>query len=232
MESAAFVAHEVANPRLPTAAPYAQAPAVPRSVFHVIRRNGAVTVFDPSKIEVALTKAFLAVEGGTAAASRRVHETVAELAAQVEAAVTRRLSAGGACHIEDIQDQVELALMRAGEHKVARAYIIYRDTRAQERAARPGSVWTHLVHLVPVFRSLHTARGRLRVQHVDRVQVLLVRNHGQGVHRSDMQRMDHRFPGQPVGAVEDGLAHQTVEVTAHQLSPQAGGVAIIERCLP
>jgi ribonucleoside-diphosphate reductase alpha chain len=110
-------------------------PAASAATFHVIRRNGAVTAFDPSKIGVAMTKAFLAVEGGTAAGSRRVHERVAELSAQVVAAVTRRLSAGGTCHIEDIQDQVELALMRAGEHKVARAYIIYRDARAAERAA-------------------------------------------------------------------------------------------------
>jgi ribonucleoside-diphosphate reductase alpha chain len=106
------------------------------ATFQVVRRNGAVTAFDPTKISVALTKAFLAVEGDAAAASRRVHERVAELAERVTAAVTRRLGEGGACHIEDIQDQVELALMRAGEHKVARAYIVYRDERAKQRAAQ------------------------------------------------------------------------------------------------
>ncbi len=101
----------------------------------VIRRNGKVTSFDASKISIALTKAFLAVEGGQAAASARVRETVQALAQQVVQALTRHLSGGGTLHIEDIQDQVELALMRAGEHKVARSYVIYRAERASARAA-------------------------------------------------------------------------------------------------
>ena len=102
----------------------------------VIRRNGKVTHFDPNKIMVAMTKAFLAVEGGSAAASSRVHDRVRELAEQVTSALTRRLPGGGTVHIEDIQDQVELALMRAGEHKVARDYVLYREARARERAER------------------------------------------------------------------------------------------------
>ncbi|TCT20317.1 ribonucleoside-diphosphate reductase subunit alpha [Thiobaca trueperi] len=102
----------------------------------VIRRNGQVTHFDPSKIMVAMTKAFLAVEGGSASGSTRVHDRVAELTAQVAAALTRRLPGGGTVHIEDIQDQVELALMRAGEHKVARDYVLYREARARERAEK------------------------------------------------------------------------------------------------
>ena len=102
----------------------------------VIRRNGKVTHFDANKIMVAMTKAFLAVEGGSAAASTRVHDRVQELTEQVVSALTRRLPGGGTVHIEDIQDQVELALMRAGEHKVARDYVIYRDERARERAQK------------------------------------------------------------------------------------------------
>ncbi len=102
----------------------------------VIRRNGKVTHFDPNKIKVAMTKAFLAVEGGNAAASSRIHHTVEALAEQVSSALTRRLPGGGTVHIEDIQDQVELALMRAGEHKVARDYVLYREARARERAER------------------------------------------------------------------------------------------------
>ncbi len=101
----------------------------------VIRRNGKLTPFDASKITVAITKAFLAVEGGTAAASSRIHETVDALTAQVVAALMRRMSVSGTVHIEDIQDQVELALMREGHHKVARAYVLYREERARERAA-------------------------------------------------------------------------------------------------
>ncbi len=101
--------------------------------YRVIRRNGKVTTFDGSKISVAVTKAFLEVEGSTAAASRRVHEKVAELTEQTIQAVTRRMPSGGTVHIEDIQDQVELALMRAGEQKIARAYVIYREERTRER---------------------------------------------------------------------------------------------------
>lgn len=106
--------------------------------FRVIRRNGKVTSFDPSKISVAVTKAFLAVEGGSAAASMRIHETVAALTETVVAALKRRSPGGGTFHIEDIQDQVELALMREGHHKVARAYVLYREARARERAEEMG----------------------------------------------------------------------------------------------
>ena len=101
--------------------------------YRVIRRNGGVTPFDPTKIAVALTKAFLAVEGSMAAGSRRVHDVVEELTEQVTAALTRRTGEGRTFHIEDVQDQVELALMRGGHHKVARAYVLYREERARER---------------------------------------------------------------------------------------------------
>ncbi|MGF1546343.1 MAG: ribonucleoside-diphosphate reductase subunit alpha [Thiotrichales bacterium] len=103
--------------------------------YKVIRRNGKVTNFDDSKIKVAMTKAFLAVEGGQAAASARIHETVNALTAQILDALFRRNPDGGTVHIEDIQDQVELALMRGGEHKVARAYVLYRAKQAEKRAA-------------------------------------------------------------------------------------------------
>lgn len=104
--------------------------------FKVIRRNGKVTAFDPTKVGVALTKAFLSVEGGTAAASNRIHEIVNALTKQVIHGVTRNMNTGGTVHIEDIQDYVELALMRAGEQKIAHAYVIYREDRARERAEK------------------------------------------------------------------------------------------------
>ena len=103
--------------------------------YRVMRRNGKVTGFDLSKISVAMSKAFISVEGGPAAASSRVHEVVESLSGQVLNALTRRMPEGGIVHIEDIQDQVELALMRAGEQKVARAYVIYREEHARKRAA-------------------------------------------------------------------------------------------------
>jgi ribonucleoside-diphosphate reductase alpha chain len=103
--------------------------------LRIIKRNGTVVPFDADKIAVAMTKAFLAVEGGTAAASSRIHDTVARLAEQVASTFKRRMPSGGTVHIEEIQDQVELALMRGGEQKVARAYVLYREAQAQKRAA-------------------------------------------------------------------------------------------------
>ena len=103
--------------------------------LRVIKRNGAVVSYDDDKIQVALAKAFLAVEGGTAAASSRIRELVAGLTEQVTGTFRRRLPSGGTIHIEEIQDQVELALMRSGEHKVARDYVLYREERARIRAA-------------------------------------------------------------------------------------------------
>ncbi len=113
-------------------------PALPEetAIYKVMRRNGKVTPFDKSKIEVALTKAFLSVEGGVAAASSRIHDTVKNMTEQVFDCLFRRMPDGGIVHIEDIQDQVELALMRSGERKVARAYVLYREERAQSRAEK------------------------------------------------------------------------------------------------
>ena len=102
--------------------------------LRVIKRNGKVVGYDDDKITVAISKAFLAVEGGTAAASSRIHETVARLTEQVSATFKRRMPSGGTIHIEEIQDQVELALMRNGEQKVARDYVLYRERQAAKRA--------------------------------------------------------------------------------------------------
>jgi len=103
--------------------------------YNIIRRNGSVVGFEPSKIAIAMTKAFLAVNGGQGAASARVRELVENLTSQAVNALVRNRPNGGTFHIEDIQDQVELALMRSGEHDVARAYVLYREKRTQERAA-------------------------------------------------------------------------------------------------
>ncbi|PXX43952.1 ribonucleoside-diphosphate reductase alpha chain [Undibacterium pigrum] len=103
------------------------------SEYRIIRRNGSVVGFEPSKIAIAMTKAFLAVNGGHGAESARVRELVEQLTASVVAALLRRQPAGGTFHIEDVQDQVELALMRSGEHDVARSYVLYRAKRMEER---------------------------------------------------------------------------------------------------
>jgi len=104
--------------------------------FQVIRRNGTFSPFDAGKIALAITKAFVAVEGSEATASRRIRSAVESMTQQVVDTLSRRAEPGRPIHIEDIQDQVELALMRSGEHKVARAYVLYREERAQERRKR------------------------------------------------------------------------------------------------
>ena len=121
-----------AAPRTVSAGP-AAAPSVYQG-YQIIRRNGAVVSFEPNKIAVALMKAFLAVHGTQGAASASVRETVDGLTESVVRALLRSRPGGGTFHIEDVQDQVELGLMRGGHHEVARAYVLYRERRSQERA--------------------------------------------------------------------------------------------------
>ena len=128
LNPAAFVAPVLR----PTAAPGATASVYQN--YHIIRRNGAVVSFEPNKIAVALMKAFLAVHGTQGAASASVRETVDGLTESVIRALLRSRPGGGTFHIEDVQDHVELGLMRGGHHEVARAYVLYRERRTQERA--------------------------------------------------------------------------------------------------
>jgi ribonucleoside-diphosphate reductase alpha chain len=129
----------IASVTRPSAVPPSNAPADASGgqwqAYQIIRRNGSVVGFEPAKIAIAMTKAFLAVNGGQGAASARVRELVEQLTAQAVNALVRNRPGGGTFHIEDVQDQVELALMRSGQHDVARAYVLYREKRAQERAA-------------------------------------------------------------------------------------------------
>ena len=102
--------------------------------YQILRRNGAVVHFEAQKIAIALMKAFLAVRGSQGAASASVREVVDTLTQNVVRALMRSRPGGGTFHIEDVQDQVELGLMRGGHHEVARAYVLYRERHAQERA--------------------------------------------------------------------------------------------------
>jgi ribonucleoside-diphosphate reductase alpha chain len=122
----AVSAHDFSSTLSPRESQYSQ--------YKIIRRNGSVAGFEPNKISIAMTKAFIAVNGGPGVASARVREVVARLTDDVVSALMRRQPAGGTFHIEDIQDQVELALMRSGEHDVARSYVLYREDRARKRA--------------------------------------------------------------------------------------------------
>ena len=108
----------------------------PLANYQIIRRNGAVVPFEPNKIAVALMKAFLAVHGTQGAASASVRETVDGLTEAVVRGLVRSRPGGGTFHIEDVQDQVELGLMRGGHHEIARAYVLYRERRTQERAQK------------------------------------------------------------------------------------------------
>ncbi|MGV1043736.1 ribonucleoside-diphosphate reductase subunit alpha [Limnohabitans sp.] len=129
--------------------------------YQIIRRNGAVVPFEPNKIAVAMMKAFLAVHGTQGAASASVREVVEELTQNVVRALVRSRPGGGTFHIEDVQDQVELGLMRSSNHEVARAYVLYRERRTQERAQQQQQVVTETSASEP---ALHVIDGGKRVE--------------------------------------------------------------------
>jgi ribonucleoside-diphosphate reductase alpha chain len=125
--------------------------------YQIIRRNGAVVPFEPNKIAIAMMKAFLAVHGTQGAASASVRETVDVLTQGVIRAMVRSRPGGGTFHIEDVQDQVELGLMRGGHHEIARAYVLYRERRTQERS-KQGE------HEMPAVQTLHVLDNGERVE--------------------------------------------------------------------
>jgi ribonucleoside-diphosphate reductase alpha chain len=128
----------------------------PLAHYQIIRRNGSVVPFEPNKIAVAMMKAFLAVHGTQGAASASVRETVDQLTQAVIRAMVRSRPGGGTFHIEDVQDQVELGLMRGGHHEIARAYVLYRERRSQERAKQN-------VEQAPKTPQLHALEGGQRI---------------------------------------------------------------------
>ncbi len=128
----------------------------PLSHYQIIRRNGGVVSFEPNKIAVAMMKAFLAVHGTQGAASASVRETVEGLTQQVIRALMRSRPGGGTFHIEDVQDHVELGLMRGGHHEIARAYVLYRERRTQERAKQ-------VAQEAPPAPTLHVLDGGQRI---------------------------------------------------------------------
>ncbi len=141
--------------------------------YNVVRRNGKLTVFDKEKIVVAMTKAFLAVEGGQAAASSRVHQTVEKLTNLVVENLKRRQPNGGTFLIEDIQDQVELAMMRNGEQKVARAYVLYRERQAEKRASEQTNVAVIEPDQDEVTIHVKTSDGRKEPLDIQRLQQVI-----------------------------------------------------------
>jgi ribonucleoside-diphosphate reductase alpha chain len=157
MQSNQITTTAAATPRAPTGS--GSTVGLPTGAYvgyQIIRRNGAVVGFEPNKIAVALMKAFLAVHGTQGAASASVRETVERLTENVVRALLRSRPGGGTFHIEDVQDHVELGLMRSGHHEVARAYVLYRERRTQERARQGTPVQAKVAEL-------HVLEGGQRV---------------------------------------------------------------------
>jgi ribonucleoside-diphosphate reductase alpha chain len=165
MQTALSASNTPLNPLAAAQVPAGGAAAPnPLAHYQIIRRNGAVVPFEPNKIAVAMMKAFLAVHGTQGAASASVRETVDGLTQNVIRALVRSRPGGGTFHIEDIQDAVELGLMRSGHHEVARAYVLYRERRAQERAkqGQPAVAESPAIHVTDGGQRIPLDLGHLK----------------------------------------------------------------------
>ncbi|WP_238155623.1 ribonucleoside-diphosphate reductase subunit alpha [Kribbella soli] len=173
-----------------------------RTELTVIRRDGSSTPFDATKISVAVTKAFLAVEGADAGATHRVRDLVADLTGRVVAALTSRGDSRRSVQVEDIQDQVELALMRAGEHQVARAYVLYREERTKARTPADPTGVTEKPAL-----TVRAADGSRSPLDVDRLRVI-VAEAAAGLDAVEPELILN----ETLGACYDGIAQHEVEL--------------------
>ncbi|MEV8378157.1 ribonucleoside-diphosphate reductase subunit alpha [Kribbella sp. NPDC056861] len=176
--------------------------AAPPNQLTVVRRDGNSTAFDPSKISVALSKAFLAVEGTDAGGSHRVRDLIADLTAKIIEALTSRGDARRSVQVEDIQDQVELALMRAGEHQVARAYVLYREERTKARTPENAAE----LSTTPVI-TVKAADGSTAPLDVDRLRVI-VAEAAVGLDSVDAELILN----ETLGSCYDGIAQHEVEL--------------------
>lgn len=177
--------------------------SAPTTQLTVVRRDGASTAFDPTKISVALSKAFLAVEGQEAGSSHRVRDLVAELTTRVVDALTSRGDARRSVQVEDIQDQVELALMRAGEHQVARAYVLYREERTKARTPDNAAEATQEKPTIIV----RAADGSTAPLDVERLRVI-VAEAAAGLDSVDAELILN----ETLGSCYDGIAQHEVEL--------------------
>ncbi|TDO52669.1 ribonucleoside-diphosphate reductase alpha chain [Kribbella sp. VKM Ac-2527] len=198
----------IVSPSQPTASqpaagqPTADQPSAAEIQLTVVRRDGNSTGFDATKISVALSKAFLAVEGPDAGSSHRVRDLVTDLTDRVVVALTSRGDARRSVQVEDIQDQVELALMRAGEHQVARAYVLYREERTKARTpATPAGVTE------PRVLTVRTADGSTAPLDIERLRVI-VSEAAAGLDAVDAELILN----ETLGACYDGIAQHEVEL--------------------
>ncbi|MET9316430.1 ribonucleoside-diphosphate reductase subunit alpha [Kribbella sp. NPDC003505] len=173
-----------------------------RTELTVVRRDGSSTPFDATKISVAMTKAFLAVEGSDAGATHRVRDLVTDLTGRVVTALTSRGASARSVQVEDIQDQVELALMRAGEHQVARAYVLYREERTKARTPADAAGVTE-----PPPLTVRAADGSRTTLDVDRLRVV-VAEAAAGLDAVDPEKILN----ETLGACYDGIAEHEVEL--------------------
>ena len=192
----------IASSSRSAAPPTQPIPADQPSQLTVVRRDGSSTAFDQAKISVAMTKAFLAVEGADAGATHRVRDLVTDLTGRVVDALTSRGDARRSVQVEDIQDQVELALMRAGEHQVARAYVLYREERTKARTpGRPGR------HHREARAHVRAADGSTAPLDVDRLRVI-VAEAADGLDAVDPELI----LDETLGSCYDGIAQHEVEL--------------------
>jgi ribonucleoside-diphosphate reductase alpha chain len=193
----------IVSPSQPNAAqPTADQPSATEIQLTVVRRDGNSTGFDATKISVALSKAFLAVEGPDAGSSHRVRDLVADLTDRVVVALTSRGDARRSVQVEDIQDQVELALMRAGEHQVARAYVLYREERSKARTpATPAGVTE------PRVITVRAADGSTAPLDIERLRVI-VSEAAAGLDAVDAELILN----ETLGSCYDGIAQHEVEL--------------------
>ncbi|MEV5962161.1 ribonucleoside-diphosphate reductase subunit alpha [Kribbella sp. NPDC051952] len=168
----------------------------------VVRRDGSSTAFDPTKISVAMSKAFLAVEGAEAGATHRVRDLVTDLTGRVVGALTSRGDARRSVQVEDIQDQVELALMRAGEHQVARAYVLYREERTKARTPADAAGISEKPAL-----TVRAADGNRAPLDIDRLRVI-VGEAAEGLDSVDPELILN----ETLGSCYDGIAQHEVEL--------------------
>ncbi len=169
--------------------------------YQIIRRNGSVVAFEPSKVAIAMMKAFLAVHGTQGAASASVRETVDGLTQAVTRALVRSRPGGGTFHIEDVQDQVELGLMRGGHHEIARAYVLYREKRAQERAKKSSQDTTAAAPVLHVMDG--NERVALDLAHIQHLIDSACAGLGKDVHAAPImaETMRNLYDGVPMDEV-------------------------------
>ncbi len=94
----------------------------------IIKRNGSEAIFEPEKIENAITKANEAAEGKPELIPEQVHAIAAIIEHYCE-------DIGRALSVEEIQELVETQLMKHGAYETAKRYIRYRYTRNMVRAS-------------------------------------------------------------------------------------------------